>query len=101
MPPAKVTYTGAGEWAIIIFIVLLLIAFIIWMVWYFGIRSKGLPPGSNCTANCDCEMGTFCSGDGTCQKGQGRSAGQKCDGNRDCELGLFCNCTSGTCQVSN
>lgn len=88
------------EWIILIIIILLIIGVIIWMIWYFGFRSIGKPPGADCSANSDCEVDTYCSARGVCVPGEGDREGDRCDISSDCIIGLVCDPDTKVCTRS-
>lgn len=91
---------GAWEWVILIIVIILVIGVIIWMIWYFGFRSIGKPPGHVCSANSDCEVGTYCSASGICEPGEGDKEGDRCDISSDCIIGLTCDLDTRICTRS-
>lgn len=89
------------EWIILIIVILLIIGVIIWMIWYFGFRAIGKPPGADCSANSDCEVGTYCSAKSVCVPGNGDREGDRCDVNSDCVIGLTCDLDTRVCVRSH
>jgi hypothetical protein len=84
------SYATPLEWALILFVIILVLGFIIWVIWYLGFRKTGKPQGDKCSANSDCEQGTFCSSNGTCIVGEGGKEGDVCEINTQCIMGLLC-----------
>lgn len=101
-PQMKTPSRASGlEWIIMIIIFILIIGIIVWMIWYFGFRSIGKPPGHSCSANSDCEIGTYCSGNGLCVPGEGDREGDRCDITGDCVIGLVCDSDTNVCTRTN
>jgi len=86
------------EWVILIIVLLLVIGVIVWMIWFFGFRSIGKPPGASCSLNSDCEEGTYCSASGVCETGEGAREGDRCNIDPDCLNGLMCDPDTNMCM---
>ena len=93
----------AIEWIIIIIIVIIAVAIFIWAIWFFFVRKVGLPAGSDCTKQDECEKGTFCNGNGKCSVGSPVATGKTCVDIERCVIGQVClkPSSSGlkTCQI--
>lgn len=89
---------SAWEWIFIIIVIAIIIGFIIWAIWHYGVRETGLPSGSKCTSNTECAAGTYCSATEVCTTGTGKTRGEKCSVNRDCVLGLTCDQRTDVCR---
>lgn len=96
--PGKKQGMSGLEWLVLIIVILLVIAFIIWMVWFFGFRTIGLPPGANCVANSECQLGTYCSAVGTCTTGTPKKNGEHCLISTQCYYGSECDPNNNRCM---
>lgn len=94
------SYAKPFEWALIILVMILVIAFIVWVIWHFGFQKVGKPPGDTCSANSDCETGTYCSANGVCTIGEGGKEGDVCEISTQCIMGLLCDQGTHRCTRS-
>ena len=86
------------EDALLTRVIILVVAFLVWIVWYFSFAYKGQGLGGQCTQNSDCTGGLYCGGNFQCNQGQATQPGGACVSNGQCQVGLVCN--NGICDPS-